>query len=384
MNNVVDKEHLTVAKFISLLIAVLGIVMTVISLVNRNFSMVAISLFYGTSMLIAHVLVAMKNDLKFFNISAVALIYILEITFLINGGDEGFGVIWMILVPLLTLYLWKKTSYTIVNSVLLLIMAVGLLSPINKFIYPFKHSFAVRFPLVLLAEVLFGVFLKFWIERTEKSRNEYFNKLTVRTTELEQEKINREKLMVELTKALAATIDAKDKYTSGHSLRVAQYSVEIAKKMGLSEKDQEDIYLIALLHDIGKIAIPDEIINKTTKLTDEEYQVIKNHPKAGSEILSSIESMPEIKDGARWHHERWDGKGYPDGLDSDSIPKKAQIISVADAYDAMTSTRSYRSVLPQDIVKSEIQKGRGSQFNPEIADIMLSLMAEDKGYSMHE
>lgn len=358
--------------------------MVCVSMANSNFQMVYTSASYGCLMLVSFLFIVLRKNIVFFNICSIVIIFILEVGFLITGGDDGFGVIWLILVPLLTLYLFKKNSYTAINSILFVIIALSLWSPLNKFVFPFKQNFALRFPIVILTEVVFGIFLKFWIERTENNLNSIFQKLSDRSHELEKEKFSREKLMAELSKALAATIDAKDKYTSGHSLRVAQYSAEIAKRMGLSEKQQNDIYLIALLHDIGKIAIPDDIINKTSKLSDEEYGIIKNHPKAGSEILSTIKSMPEIKDGARWHHERWDGKGYPDGLDYSSIPLHAQIINVADAYDAMTSTRSYRSVLPQEIVKNEILKGKGSQFNPEIADIMIDLISEDTEYLMHE
>ncbi len=193
-----------------------------------------------------------------------------------------------------------------------------------------------------------------------------------------------ERLSLQVMKTLAATIDAKDKYTNGHSVRVAEYSKAIAARYGKNEKEQEDIYYMGLLHDVGKIGIPDEIINKTSKLTDEEYAVIKTHPSIGADILKNISEIPDIGIGARWHHERYDGKGYPDGLLGEQIPETARIIGVADAYDAMTSKRSYRDVLSQEIVRGEIERGRGSQFDPKFADVMLQLIDEDKEYKMHE
>ena len=138
------------------------------------------------------------------------------------------------------------------------------------------------------------------------------------------------------------------------------------------------------MHDIGKIGIPNEIINKTGKLTDEEYEIIKTHPSIGGDILSNISEIPNIAIGARWHHERYDGKGYPDGLKGKNIPELARIIGVADAYDAMTSKRSYRDVLSQEIVRLEIKKGKGTQFDPVFAEIMLEMIDEDKNYDMHE
>ena len=193
-----------------------------------------------------------------------------------------------------------------------------------------------------------------------------------------------ERLSSQIMKTLAGTIDAKDKYTKGHSTRVADYAVKIAKKLGKSEKDQGDIYYLGLLHDIGKIGIPDRIINKTTRLTDEEYEIIKTHPIVGAEILENISELPELVLGARWHHERYDGSGYPDGLKGTEIPEMSRIIGVADAYDAMTSNRSYRDVLPQDVVRAEIEKGRGNQFDPLFADMMLELIDEDIHYQMRE
>ncbi len=183
---------------------------------------------------------------------------------------------------------------------------------------------------------------------------------------------------------LAHTIDAKDRYTSGHSARVALYSREISKRAGRSEEEQRVIYFMGLLHDIGKIGVPDEILNKPGKLTNEEYAAIKKHPAVGYKILNNMESIHELSVGARWHHERYDGKGYPDGLSGKDIPDAARIIGVADAYDAMSSSRSYRNYLPQDVIRGELVKGRGTQFDPGYVDIMLAMMDEDKDYRMHE
>lgn len=185
-------------------------------------------------------------------------------------------------------------------------------------------------------------------------------------------------------RALVRTIDAKDRYTNGHSLRVAEYSREIAKRMNKSEKEQDNIYYAGLLHDIGKIRVPEEVINKPGKLTDEEYDQIKIHPVTSYHILKDIYEDKQISMGAKFHHERYDGNGYPNGLKGENIPEIARIIGVADTYDAMASNRSYRKALPQDVVRSEIEKGKGTQFDPEIADVMLSIIDEDKGYTLKE
>ena len=204
----------------------------------------------------------------------------------------------------------------------------------------------------------------------------------VKKAEERREKVER--LSEQAMRALAMTIDAKDKYTNGHSTRVAEYSRDIAKRLGKSEKEQNEIYFIGLLHDIGKIGVPDEIINKTSRLNEEEYAIIKTHPLIGAHILDNMSEMAHIAAGAHWHHERYDGKGYPDGLKGEEIPEVARIIGVADAYDAMTSKRSYRGILPQEVVYDEVAKGRGTQFDSKVADVMLQMISEDTEYRMHE
>lgn len=201
---------------------------------------------------------------------------------------------------------------------------------------------------------------------------------------LKKEKEYTEKLSIEVISALVGTIDAKDNYTKGHSKRVANYSVMLAKALDLSQEECKEVYYSALLHDIGKIGIPDEIINKKGRLTDEEYAKVQQHPEIGSKILSSISIMPNITVGARGHHERFDGTGYPDKKQGEEIPLTARIIGVADAYDAMTSNRSYRSILPQKQVREEIEKNIGIQFDPIVANKMIKIIDEDLDYDLHE
>ena len=202
--------------------------------------------------------------------------------------------------------------------------------------------------------------------------------------EVEEKTREYKALSMQVVQAMADAIDVKDAYTNGHSGRVAYYSREIAKRYGYSQKQLEDIYMMGLLHDIGKIGIPDEVINKPSKLTEEEFDLIKTHPENGARILGNIKALPSLAVGARGHHERYGGGGYPDGISGEEIPEEARIIAVADAYDAMSSHRSYRDKLPQSAVRAEIEKGRGTQFDPVFADIMLKMIDEDKDYKMSE
>ncbi|MBP3826045.1 MAG: response regulator [Butyrivibrio sp.] len=210
-----------------------------------------------------------------------------------------------------------------------------------------------------------------------KLQKDLHHEVEIKTAELES-------LSVHVVQTLAEAIDAKDNYTNGHSTRVAMYSKEIAKRYGYSPERQEEIYMMGLLHDVGKIGIPDSIINKPGRLTDEEYAIIKEHPAKGAKILSKVVEMPGLVTGARWHHERYDGKGYPDGLKGGDIPEEARIIAVVDAYDAMTSNRSYREIIPRERVINELNRGMGTQFDERFAKIMLLMIDEDKDYIMRQ
>lgn len=203
-----------------------------------------------------------------------------------------------------------------------------------------------------------------------------------RTEELRKSEQQSRELSNEIIMALALSVDAKDEYTNGHSQRVAEYAMAISEKLGKDELFKQEIYYMGMLHDIGKIGIPDEIIHKKSKLTDEEYAKIKEHPVIGSKILETIQAMPHLAIGARYHHEHYDGSGYPEGLKGTQIPEEARILCVADSYDAMTSRRTYHDTKPQEFARSEIEKGKGSQFDPVIADAMLELIDEDVDYHM--
>ena len=210
----------------------------------------------------------------------------------------------------------------------------------------------------------------------------YFYYLGYRTEKKNSKKIDD--LNMRMVNALASTIDAKDHYTSGHSQRVADYAVLIAEHMGKSKEELRMIYVAGLLHDVGKIRVPEDIINKPGKLERAEMDSIRIHPVSGYHILTGLHEDISIGYAAKYHHERYDGTGYPNCLEAENIPEVARIIAVADAYDAMASDRSYRKALPQDVIRGEIEKGKGTQFDPEIADVMLSIIDEDKEYELKQ
>lgn len=177
----------------------------------------------------------------------------------------------------------------------------------------------------------------------------------------------------EVTEAFAKTIDMKDKYTNGHSMRVAEYTAMLTKELGYDQDTIDKYYNIALMHDIGKIGVPDEVLNKPGGLTDEEFELMKSHASLGYNVLKDISMMPELAVGAGYHHERPDGKGYPYGKTADEIPRVAQIIAVADTFDAMYSDRPYRRRMNFDKVMSIMENGKGTQFAPDVVDAFLRL-----------
>lgn len=203
-----------------------------------------------------------------------------------------------------------------------------------------------------------------------------------RDNRLAAQKVND--LSLDMIKCLVQAVDAKDSYTTGHSVRVAKYSKMIAEKLGYGKDFNDSLYYTALLHDVGKIGVDDAILRKPGRLNAEEYAAIKQHTVTGSKILSQITSMRELMCGARYHHERWDGSGYPEGLKGKEIPLNARIIAVADAYDAMSSNRSYREAMSQQRVRAEIIAGTGTQFWPTAAEAMVELIDADRNYEMRQ
>lgn len=218
--------------------------------------------------------------------------------------------------------------------------------------------------------------LLLWIESGIKSI-EQMNTIKTINKQLHDKNEELERAYLDTIGILRQTVEAKDPYTRGHSDRVSEYSVLIGKKLGLDEKTLHILKIGGLFHDIGKIGIPDSILLKESKLSDEEYSQIKNHPMIGVHMLGDAAIFTDILPIVKHHHERYDGRGYPSQLVGDDIPYVARIAAVADTFDAMTSKRSYRDSLPIDVVRAEIERCSGTQFDPNIAKVFLDIMDND-------
>lgn len=217
-----------------------------------------------------------------------------------------------------------------------------------------------------------------------KLRNRLAEEVYFQTKSVERKRKELETLSVEIIQTLAATIDTKDPYTKGHSHRVAEYSVILARKLGWDEERVEKLRIMASLHDVGKISVPDRILNKPGRLEDEEFEVIKSHTTQGYSILKGISGLSSISKVARHHHERFDGKGYPDKLAGNEIEIEARVVGIADAYDAMSSDRVYRKALPKEVIREELKKGRGTQFDPELLDVFEVLFESGELEAVYE
>lgn len=206
---------------------------------------------------------------------------------------------------------------------------------------------------------------------------EQMNTIKKINTELQDKSEELEKAYLDTIGILRQTVEAKDPYTRGHSDRVSEFSVLIGKNMGLDDETLHILKIGGLFHDIGKIGIPDSILLKESKLSDEEYSQIKNHPTIGAHMLGDAAVFKDIIPIVKHHHERFDGKGYPSQLAGENIPFIARIAAVADTFDAMTSKRTYRDALPLSVVKEEIEKCSGTQFDPAIAKVFLDILNND-------
>ncbi len=239
----------------------------------------------------------------------------------------------------------------------------------------------IAFPTYLLTFFSYSMFtlvILFSIETPDFEELEYLRKnlekeVALQTAKAHERQRKIQKLSIEIVETLAQAIDEKDKYTNGHSKRVSEYSVLVANELAWTPERIENLRVAALLHDVGKIGIPDDVLQKPSCLTDTEFEVIKTHTLKGGSILQNVSSLPIAASVAKHHHERYDGKGYPDHIAGNEISEYARIVSIADAYDAMNSKRVYRDGLPRELIRQRLFEGRGTQFDPDYLDVFLTL-----------
>lgn len=324
-------------------------------------------------------ILALGHSDKIYRICMAAVIafLILAVPISLYGSNKGFSMMWYFLVPIISIILLGMP----VSVGFGLYVTVMFYTPLKELlIYDYPKYYLFYYPLFYWSFFVIVVVIDIFYKRYQMNQEE-------NEKELEKDVAialeDRKKLMIDAVTAISQMLDAKDGYTQQHSKRVAEYSLMIAKSMNkFSDKDYKIIYRSALLHDIGKIAVPDMILNKPGRLTDEEYNIMRKHTVWGGEILKDLEFLPDADKGAIYHHERIDGKGYPYGIKADELPELVRIISAADSLDAMSSNRCYRKQCDKQYIIDEFKKGAGRQFDNEVAHIVISLI--EKGELLSE
>jgi diguanylate cyclase (GGDEF)-like protein/putative nucleotidyltransferase with HDIG domain len=313
------------------------------------------------------VIYAKKSDVHILRYFIVVGYFLMYIFVMMTGSTT---MVFSYILPMLSILVLYHQPMLILCSGIgaVLINVISIFLKYKNGLLNVSNSKDVEIQLALIFLCFGGSFVATRLyDRITKENDAYNQALDTKNRQIQ-------KMTLQTIATIANTIDAKDEYTRGHSKRVSEYSAAIARELGMEEKEVENLRSIALLHDIGKIGVPDAVLNKPGKLTNEEYQLMKRHTVIGAEILKDIGMLPGIDIGAKYHHERWDGKGYPNNLSCENIPYIARIIAVADAYDAMTSNRVYRKHLDDDAVLNEIKKGVGTQFDPDAANAMIRLL----------
>lgn len=300
-----------------------------------------------------------------------------------HATHNTWGAMWMIVIPALSMYIlnfsvafWTCLGYSIVVTFL-------------SFYPPTREVLIARYSEVFISRYFLIYDIDLIVSSIAMYQLHLMSYRQSRTTESLEEAVREERekvtsVSMETIIAINNAVQAKDLYTGRHSQRVAHFSCLLAEKLGWDRDAVDELRIIALLHDIGKIGVDETILNKPSKLTDEEYIQMKNHTVIGGTILKDLTLIPNVALGAKYHHERYDGKGYPEGLSGKDIPLAARIIGIADTFDAMNFSRVYRPRCDLEYVKSELQKGKGTQFDPDFVEVFIQVCEENEWFRNFE
>ena len=376
------KANLSALTSVSLFTAALGLVLIILNLLDSPVSaakltMSCVTLAAGTGCaFLSH----FRKDRSKAIIIPTLFCCVVFTFYAFTGYAEGTGILWSLMLPIGMCY-FVGVRYGILLSVYYSVLYfVVFYTPLGNSLRVFyTDSFALRFPIMYVSLSAFTAVAMIQYHRTALFEIDHTNRLNeevARQTAVAEERSRRiEQMSFQTIQALANAIDAKDPYTKGHSTRVSLYAVAMAEALGWSGDRVNNLRYAALLHDIGKIGVPDSILNKPRRLTDVEYDIIKSHTVMGGDILRDKIIIDNAEDVARSHHERYDGTGYPRGLKGEEISEEARIVAIADAFDAMSSNRVYRKACDREYILHELRDGKGRQFDPRFADIFLALLA---------
>ena len=372
------RDNLRALTMVGIFTAVLGIVLLIFNLATKQWVMAGCAVLtsvFGAGC--AYFAGVMKNR-RLAILSPTLFCGIVFAVYTLTGAMDGAAILWSFLLPIGICYFVSVKYGIILSAIYSLFFVVVFYTPlVNLLPVEYPGGFVSHFPVIFASMSMLNAIAMIQYHRgvlLEAAYSDMLNAEVDKQTRVARERADRlEELNDEMIQTLAVTIDAKDKYTNGHSFRVSWYSVALARHLGWSEDEIDELEREALLHDIGKIGVPDVVLNKPGRLTDDEFDVIKSHTTTGGSILSRSKDLKQASLVALFHHERYDGRGYPMGYAGDDIPPHARVVAIADAYDAMRSDRIYRKGLPLDIIREQLIKGRGTQFDPEFLDAFLEL-----------
>ena len=299
----------------------------------------------------------------------------------VEGTSEGFAILWTTLLPITIMYFLNVRFGLYLSVYFELLFIVCFLTPLRAHMHGYTDLFMSRYPLLYLCIIVIDAIamIQYHINTLEQFEyeNRLYDEVEQQTRKANERSEQIAEMSLQMIQTLANAIDAKDKYTKEHSYRVSKYSVCLARALGWGERRVNQLRYDALVHDIGKIGIPDSVLNKKGRLSEDEFEIVKSHTMCGYQIFENATAFPTAKLVARHHHERYDGTGYPDHKKGTDIPEKARIVCIADAFDAMSTDRIYRKALPMNVIREELINEAGKQFDPEYVKVFLKLIDDN-------
>lgn len=379
------RENLVALTFVSIFTMLLGLVLIVYNFLIRRLPFTDVAVLMSIVTFVAGAACAfcsrvLKSREKAILIPTLFCMVVFTV-YALTSYMEGTGILWSLMLPIGMCYFISVKKGILLSTYYSVLYFVLALTPLGSRLAAFySPAFLIRFALTYFSLSVFTAIAMIQYHRyvlLEIRHTERLNAEVARQTAVAEERARKiEEISFLTIQTLANAIDAKDPYTKGHSSRVSQYSVRIAEKLGWAPERISDLRYAALLHDIGKIGVPDSILNNPKKLTDMEYAIIKSHTTMGGDILRDRTMIRSAENVARCHHERYDGRGYPAGLKGTEISEEARIVAIADAFDAMSSNRIYRKACDPEYILRELEQGSGTQFDPDYAGIFLQLLKE--------
>lgn len=360
------EENMRSMRSALLLLACFSLVIALFNVLGQQYRMMVSSIVLFV-LFISTYIVTKLTDKNAPSIVVCMLGIVVVFTYYVfSGGNEGFSILWTLLAPMFMMIIIGVKAGVTVGAYFQILLIVLFWTPLRSLVeMHYTEEFLKRFPVLYLCTLVTSLVAMLSHKKQQMDLDAYQEKLE-RAVQEEHDKAKT--IAFQTVGAIIGLVDAKDAYTDDHSLRVAHYSLLLAGEMGWDQKATETLYYSALLHDIGKVGIHDAILKKTGNLNGNEYEIMKTHTSIGATILREMSFLEDIDEGALYHHEKYDGTGYPFGLKGEDIPKSARIICVADSFDAMNTARVYRAKCDKEYILNELRNGSGKQFDPEVVD----------------